>query len=148
MKKGFTIALTGMLIAGLITVGPAATAKDGDVRRSGSCSGTSDWELKLSWENGKIEVEFEIDQNKVGDEWRVTLKHDGERFFRGMRETKGPSGSFSDFGRVKVGQDELFVMGDNRANSDDSRSFGPIPEDSVVGEAFVLIWPPSDFGGV
>jgi signal peptidase I len=54
----------------------------------------------------------------------------------------------SDFGRVDVGQDEIFVMGDNRANSDDSRSFGAIPESSVVGKAFILIWPPADFGTV
>lgn len=54
----------------------------------------------------------------------------------------------SDFGRVKIGEDEIFVMGDNRANSDDSRSFGPIPEGTVVGKAFLLIWPPSDFGTV
>ena len=54
----------------------------------------------------------------------------------------------SDFGRVRVGEDQIFVMGDNRANSDDSRSFGPIPQSSVVGQAFILIWPPSDFGTV
>jgi len=54
----------------------------------------------------------------------------------------------SDFGRVEVRQDEIFVMGDNRANSDDSRSFGPIPESTVVGEAFILVWPPADFGTV
>jgi signal peptidase I len=39
----------------------------------------------------------------------------------------------------------IFVMGDNRGNSDDSRAFGPIPVDEVVGHAFLLLWPPSDF---
>jgi signal peptidase I len=48
----------------------------------------------------------------------------------------------SPFPAVEVGEDEIFVMGDNRQNSDDSRSFGPIPENSVVGHAFVLVWPP------
>jgi signal peptidase I len=34
-------------------------------------------------------------------------------------------------------------MGDNRPNSSDSRSVGFIPEDKIVGKAFVLLWPPS-----
>jgi signal peptidase I len=37
---------------------------------------------------------------------------------------------------------EVFVMGDNRQNSSDSRVFGPVPADSVVGRAFVVMWPP------
>lgn len=42
----------------------------------------------------------------------------------------------------------LFVMGDNRTSSQDSRVFGPIPVDEVVGKAFVIIWPPGRWGGL
>ena len=38
-----------------------------------------------------------------------------------------------------------FVMGDNRCASHDSRAFGPIKGSSIVGRAFVRIWPPSRF---
>ena len=52
----------------------------------------------------------------------------------------------SPFHPVKVKEDHIFVMGDNRGNSDDSRNFGAVHEDTVVGKAFILIWPPADFG--
>ena len=48
----------------------------------------------------------------------------------------------SDFGPVRVPPDRLWVMGDNRPNSGDSRVFGPIPEDSVVGRVIAKAWPP------
>lgn len=51
----------------------------------------------------------------------------------------------SSFGPVEVPEGTIFVMGDNRGNSDDSRNFGPVSADTVVGRAFLLIWPPADF---
>jgi signal peptidase I len=44
---------------------------------------------------------------------------------------------------VRLGSKELFVLGDNRAHSTDSRLFGPIGIDRVVGRAVMVFWPPS-----
>jgi signal peptidase I len=43
---------------------------------------------------------------------------------------------------------KIFVMGDNRAESFDSRSFGPIDEDLIVGRAFAIVWPLSKLSGL
>jgi hypothetical protein len=87
------LGLVGMSAVALL-LGPVAAANERDVIRRGRCSGRSDWKLKLSPEDGRIEVEFEVDQNRVGRRWRVTLKRNGTRFFRGVRRTRPPSGSF------------------------------------------------------
>lgn len=46
-----------------------------------------------------------------------------------------------DFDPLKVPSGTVFVMGDNRSQSRDSRSFGPVEVDSIVGRAFALLWP-------
>jgi signal peptidase I len=47
----------------------------------------------------------------------------------------------SDFPAVVVPPETVFVLGDNRGNSADSRIFGPVPESTVVGRAFARVWP-------
>ena len=48
----------------------------------------------------------------------------------------------SDFGPVKVPAGEVWLMGDNRANSEDSRFFGPVPVHTIIGRAIWKVWPP------
>lgn len=52
----------------------------------------------------------------------------------------------ANFGPYKVPPHDLFVLGDNRAHSLDSRYFGPVPIKNVQGEAFFAYWPLSQFG--
>jgi signal peptidase I len=55
-----------------------------------------------------------------------------------------PESGPAEFPPVEVAEGQVFVMGDNRGNSDDSRSFGTVSEDRIIGHAFVLIWPPAE----
>jgi signal peptidase I len=60
-----------------------------------------------------------------------------------LKEPYLPPGTFtSDFGPKFVEPGRLWVMGDNRSNSSDSRFFDTIPASSVVGRAVLKIWPP------
>jgi signal peptidase I len=48
----------------------------------------------------------------------------------------------------QIPDESYFVMGDNRANSSDARSFGAIGRDLIIGKAFVVVWPATRFGGL
>jgi hypothetical protein len=95
MRRRAPALLTAVTAMCLLAV--AATpvaAKDGDVLRAGSCTGASTSKIKLSDEDGGIEVELEVDQNRNGVRWTVTLVRNGRRFARLVRTTRPPSGSF------------------------------------------------------
>lgn len=49
---------------------------------------------------------------------------------------------------IILSDDEYFVLGDNRNNSSDSRSWGPIKRDDIIGKAWFVYWPPSRWGVV
>lgn len=118
MRKGLVVSVLAVSMV-LLSVVPSS-ARDGDVRKSGSCSSGSSWKLKLSPDNGRIEVEFEVDQNQNGQDWRVVMKNDGDVFFRGTRTTQAPSGSFQvrKFTDNGAGDDRIVARAVN-VNSDE-----------------------------
>jgi hypothetical protein len=96
MSKTIFIAIASLVAALLVAV-PAALAgndRDREVLRTGNCSAGSDWKLKAKLDDGRLEVEFEVDQNRVGRRWRVTIVQNGRTVFSGIRRTLAPSGSF------------------------------------------------------
>lgn len=48
--------------------------------------------------------------------------------------------------KIKIPADHYFMMGDNRGASDDSRFWGPVPRDWLIGKAFATYWPPDRIG--
>lgn len=62
-------------------------------------------------------------------------------------DTQTSAGSFLNEGStVKVGANQYLVMGDNRNHSSDSREWGGITKEEIVGRAFFRYWPPQSFG--
>ena len=93
MRSALRIMGVGLVVMALMAPA-AAIAKDGDVIKNGSCSGSSTWKLKLSDEDLGKEVKIEVDQNVVGAKWKVRFVLNGDIVFEGKRRTKAPSGSF------------------------------------------------------
>jgi hypothetical protein len=96
IRRSALSAMSVAILAGAALSMPGAIAAKGTaIIRTGICSAASDWKLKVKPDDGRLELEFEVDQNRNGRTWRVKIKDDGAVAFKGNAVTKAPSGSFS-----------------------------------------------------
>ena len=110
------LAAIGTVMFCAVPAASGAPAKDGDVRVAGTCTKASSAKLKLSAEDGRIEIEFEVDQNRVGRTWVVVIRQNGAVIRRLTKVTRTPSGSFEArvVTRNRVGADR-FVASASRS---------------------------------
>ncbi|HEU4571217.1 MAG TPA: hypothetical protein VFR93_00905 [Candidatus Limnocylindrales bacterium] len=129
MKRNSRILAAMMAILAMTALAGPVAARDGDVTRTGDCSGRADWKLKGGARDGRIEVEFQVDSNRVGQTWRVRLSDNGDVFFRGKRQTLAPSGSFSVERRTanRAGTDRIVGFARNLASGQTCRGVIRIP---------------------
>ena len=75
---------------------------------------------------------------------RISLRN-GEVFLNGSRleEPYITSKGNSNADVVELEEKEYFVLGDNRRGSNDSRNWGPVPEENILGKVWLVYWPPS-----
>ena len=75
-----------------LIAGPAEAS--GEVRRNGSCTGSASVKIKAQHDDGRIELEAEVDSNRNRQTWRWVFRHNGYVSFTGKAITRAPSGSF------------------------------------------------------
>ncbi len=97
LKRSISTLAAAASIALLVGAGPALAGGDNDDRviREGSCTGSADWKLKVKTDDGRLEVEGEVDSNQTGQRWSWAINHNGSVSARGTSRTTARSGSFS-----------------------------------------------------
>jgi hypothetical protein len=117
MKKALLLMIAGTLAA---SAAPGSTPRafasgSSDVQRSGIC-GSHPWTLELSHDDGRIEADYELHNVTVGSTWRVVMKDNGVRFFRGTRTARSDRYIEVDrYTRNRAGTDRITVHAANVA---------------------------------
>jgi len=134
-------------VGDIVVFHPPTGAEDG----GGTCGATPpQGEVCNQPTSQEASVNF-IKRVVAGPGDRISIE-DGHVILNGKRQ-KEPyiepcgGGEACDLPReIKVPADHYFMMGDNRGSSDDSRFWGPVPRDWIIGKAFATYWPPKRIG--
>jgi hypothetical protein len=103
------VAVAFTLPIGLAMPAQASHGGHDDVRAHGRCGGAVHWRLRARHDDGRFEVEGEIDGNHAGQTWHWSFQHNGSPSAKGTRRTAGASGSFEVERRMSdlAGQDHF-----------------------------------------
>ncbi len=104
-----------VLVGGGAGAAQAKGGHDREVRKSGHCSAATVWKLKAKPDDGRLEVELEVDSNRNGQRWSVAIADNGARVFTGSRTTHAPSGSFEVERKIanRAGTDRITALARN-----------------------------------
>jgi hypothetical protein len=108
-----TLASLAAVTLGLSVAAAAPASADhggsDGVRAHGGCDGRAVWHLKAKPDDGRIEIEAEVDSNHRGQVWHWSLRHQGDLTATGAGTTHGASGSFTVERRTadRAGKDRL-----------------------------------------
>lgn len=96
MNKKFLSAamLLPFAAATMVATAPVASAGTVATEKSGRCSMGSHWEMKVKPDNGRMELELEVDTNRNRQVWTVRITDNRRAVFAGRKVTVAPSGSF------------------------------------------------------
>jgi hypothetical protein len=122
-RRAAAVVAATMAAAAAVSMGAGpAEAKGGGakVERSGTCAASSHWKLSTKLDDGRLEVEGEVDSNHAGQVWAWRLLHNGTTAASGTRTTVAPSGSFEVSRSVPnaSGTDTLTLRARNKANGE------------------------------
>jgi hypothetical protein len=128
IRTAVAVVLPLAIAASIATTTPAF-AKNGEVRKSGVCAGSSTtWKLKAAPDNGRLEVQFEVDSNRVGQTWNWQMYDNNVQVAAGSSKTVAPSGSF-----------EVRRIIANKAGPDNIRARATNPATGVVCQGALSI---------
>jgi hypothetical protein len=97
VRRSSSALLLAAAVAVPVLAAAPAEAKGGSpaVQSGGACIGGGVWKLKAKHDDGRLEIEYQVDTNRAGQAWHVMVTDNNVSVFNGVRTTTAPSGSFS-----------------------------------------------------